>query len=118
MPSSRAVRMIRHAISPRLAMRRDFSKSGSAAGGPLRPGDVEDFPAAILADEIEMIDAAMLCLAVNEEGISAPDHGDVAIHLDCGIGQPFLIFLRPRLDAGGEFSPAQMADGPAAIGFL
>src|SRR3546814_19183390 len=72
-----------------------------------------------LADQVEMIDPAMVRLAVEQEGVRSPDHRDVAVDLDRGrAGDAFLDFLRARFDAGGEIVPAPMADiaGAVAIG--
>jgi hypothetical protein len=50
--------------------------------------------------------------------IGRPDHRDIAVDLDRGIGDAFLELLRARLDAAGKFGPAQVADAAAAVGLL
>ncbi len=65
-----------------------------------------------------MVDAAMVELAVDAEGIIAPDHRDVAVHLDRRVAELLLVAFGAGLDGGGEVGPAHLADGAGAVGLL
>jgi len=56
-----------------------------------------------------MIDAAIAHLAVDPDDERRPDHGDVAVDFDRGIGDAFAEALA-RLEPRGELRPAFLAE--------
>src|SRR6188472_3836293 len=97
MPSARAVRITRHAISPRLAMRSELIMSaiplprvpvasplGRASGLFDREAEIDDPPAAIDPGKIELVVAAVREFAVDVEGIRSPDGCHVPANANFG----------------------------------
>src|SRR3569623_329563 len=102
-----------------ISMRRlQWRLLGGATVGARRPAEIGGLPYAIFADEGEMIDAAMMHLAVDREGIGRPHHRDVAVDLDRRIGKAFLVLFRAGREMCDQVGRADMRHGACAVRLL